>query len=292
MAKGLLGMNKSVAIKLMKGCLARILKGILYERICVWRDLKLAAYHDYEDSVHRALLQNAALQRLSATLRRILKGQIAYLIDLWRTGKMVESLRLQQNKIEKGFMKQVGEADGLRAELVALSAEIRRLKGLVATKEDAVVAALIDGKDARSVLDKERALRRALEGEILAERQGRTHAARVQEMHIDNLKPKSSPIPLPSPGAKLSKSEMARNFQVMQTQVRARAGQILNGFENADTSQLGKISLVDFQNILANNGSVDRHVIANEMIRLQQLGNGGRTIDFVEWMCEYCEEDA
>ena len=268
------------------------MKGVAYERLLLWKTKLEKSQRVVVEAVHRAMLQNAALCRLSAILKGILKGVIAYRVELWRTGKTVESMRLQSNKREKGLLKQLNESDALRSEIVALNAEIKRLTQLVAAKEDAVVAALIDGKDARAMLEKERALRRALEGEILAERQGRRHAGSVQELHIENLKPKASRMtPNVVMGTPLSKSEMARNFQLMQTQVRARAGQILNGFENADTSQLGKISCTDFQNILSANGGIDRQIIENELQRLQQLGGNGRTIDFVEWMCEYCEED-
>ena len=46
-----------------------------------------------------------------------------------------------------------------------------------------------------------------------------------------------------------------------QDQVRARAGQILIGFENADPQQLGRVSYGAFQHVLAVYGGIEEHQI-------------------------------
>jgi len=57
-------------------------------------------------------------------------------------------------------------------------------------------------------------------------------------------------------------------------QVRARAGQILIGFENADPSQLGKISLSAFEHVLSVYGGIDDYLIKAETQRLASLSGG------------------
>ena len=73
--------------------------------------------------------------------------------------------------------------------------------------------------------------------------------------------PKSPMASRQTPAPMVQSEPRQRSNQLTHDQVRARAGQILIGFENADPSQLGRISMGAFEHVLAVYGGIDEHLI-------------------------------
>jgi len=175
--------------------------------------------------------------------------------------------------------------------------EAERLRQLLAAKEDETIAALIAEKEAQTQAEKEKALREELERQLSEERQARLRFENeTKAISTPSAEELTHRLHLQAEAEAVSRlhrrnDELQMQRQLIQEQVRARAGQILIGFETCDRYQTGKISPADFQNVLAVNGSIEASIIAWEMLRLRQLG-GENNIDYVEWMCEHCEGEA
>ena len=182
-----------------------------------WRQGALGVGHKMTSA--RKLLQETAMRRLRATLKGILQGKIGYHTSLWRS---------KAQAVMQG--KHVGEVDVLRRELAAMQEEIRSLQILVAQKEETVVAALLEGKEARGVLEKERSLRKSLEFELygakgVGNKDRGTPNNRSHKAPLSASRTPTRPA-YDVPTGNLSKADIVRNSSLLQVQVRSRAGQI------------------------------------------------------------------
>jgi len=299
--KSLAAGQQSAAVRMFAQIVMRRLKGLIGVCLMRWKqeyDLeKFDQYVEMRDKANKV----KGLKELAFIMQRMVKGEKFARLRLWQSRAAANS----KEGLREGILMAVGETDDLRrqmniaeASMDALQASIRssdieldRMRKLLASKEDETVAALIAEKEAKMLLEKERALRQDLERQLQSARIGRIHA----DHEIGSSGIPGSPealTRLTGPGAPESPSSRRSGTGLLQDQVRARAGQILIGFENVDPAQLGRISIEDFRRVLVSNGAIDELQVRQEISRLTQHGGTGANgmVDYVEWMCEHCEE--
>ena len=275
-------MRKNAAMKQLQGIMLRRLKGLVGVCVMTWhQSYDLEKFRDFL-ALRDDYSKVKAIQELSRILRRMVKGHVSILLHDW----------LYQTQAEK--------SQSFVGELAQLHSELHRLRALATMREEEAVAAQIAEKEAIIMLERERVLRIDVEDRMQEERKRRL--ALEHQLSIKGADTPMSPkttssskrtqVVVPSPPSfSPPATQNGSGKYLTHDRVRARAGQILIGFENADPQQIGRVSYGAFEHVLTVYGGIEESLVKAESNRLRGLRGHMDSVDFVEFMCEYCEEE-
>ena len=264
---------KNAALKQLQQIMMRQLKGCIGVCVMNWhQSYDLEKFQDFL-GLRDDFSKIKAMKELSRMLRLMVKGQISVRLHDW----------LSRTQAQKN--------GSFAGELAQLHAEMNRLQALVALREEETVAAQIAEKEAILMLERERVLRIDVEDRMQEERKRRLALEHQLSVRGANAIPVSPTPPSPqwtrpAPQLQLQAPPARRGPSYLtHDRVRARAGQMLIGFENADPQQIGRVSYGAFEHVLTVYGGIEESLIKAESSRLRGLRGHGDSVDFVEWMC-------
>ena len=313
--------RRQAAVRLLSNVFLRVLKGAAGYSLHSWR-------LNFKEGWTNSVMKHSAVRQLQQILVRMWKGRIGRCILNWHQSydldKLQDYLALCDDfskmkavrELSRIMRRMVKGAISLRlhdwkakinadfsGELDILHVELLRLQQLLTQREQEAIAAQIAEKEAILMLERERVLRIDVEDRMQDERKKRLQLEHQLSMQCGgdgastnammyDTSPRQVPLSPPKPKvtSPVPKVTPLQASSLTHDRVRARAGQILIGFENADPSQIGRVSYSSFEHVLKVYGGIDDHLVQSECNRLRGMRGNSESVDFVEWMCEHCED--